>query len=183
MNCKSWRAGTDPPGASVARHGRASTRDATRPRSSHSRWGRRPDRLGLPRRWRLGHGRHDRARERRDRARDARARRLVSRLGRLAEPRPLRRHGGCGGDRAGRLDRPERVVVDRRRSVVGRARQGDRPARLRCRRARGRRASRQPAAFAGPAAGRRARGRPRLGSRWARRFQPSGRTTPGGSPG
>ena len=135
--------GTDPPGGTVARHGRGLTRecgraspllvlaavavlvawaffaggasgtDATAP-------------LGTAAVARRGGSR----------------RRLVARSHRAAAPRPRRHRGGRRGDRARRLDGPEHLVVDRRRPLLGRAREGHRPARLRRRRPRRRRPSR-----------------------------------------
>ena len=70
------------------------------------------------------------------RRRGARRRRLVAGSVAAAPPRSCRRRWQCGRGRARRLDRPDRLVVDRRRPLLGRARQGHRAARVRRRRPR-----------------------------------------------
>ena len=122
------------------RHGRGPTRDAIRRGRRRTRGGRRPPRLGLLRRRRLGHGRD---RDARDGRRARRRRCCVVALGARAAsacPASTARAPSPAAAAVGLVAWTglDHLVVDRGRPLLGRAREGDRRARLRRRRPRGR---------------------------------------------
>ena len=111
-------------GGTVARHGRGLTARCAQASARRSRRRRRPPRLGALRRWRVRHRRDGAARHGRRRRRGGSRPRLGRAGGRAPASRPRRPRRGRGRGRSRRLGGPHDLVVDRRRPLLGRAREG-----------------------------------------------------------